>query len=259
MLQKTCISIIVMLMLTSTLSANDSTWVEHEMTFTTSDNLTLHYWLNRPTSTNSTDLIILLPMMGQTHKSYGQFIEALGRQLDLGTETSSYPFIVSFDLRGHGKSTTVDSVQLNYRNMTPEDFAKLPQDIAEATISLLQNKEIGLSIDSIIVVGASIGANTTAILSRKLDRIKSMVLLSAGENYRGLRPAEAIRKYNGKILMYAGKQDNYSAVSTRELGRLNKNCKVVILDTADHGTRIINNDPDAMKQMIRWILSESTR
>ena len=82
-------------------------------------------------------------------------------------------------------------------------------------------------------------------------------MLSPGENYRNLIPGESVEKYWSDILIFTAKEDTYSASSSQKLASFNESsCTLQIFDGADHGTDIINNNPEAMKALVDWLLSD---
>lgn len=170
-------------------------------------------------------------------------LTAISRRAD--SVNFSLPNWQIFDLRGHGASVDRGKVKLDYQTMTESDFIKYPQDISGA----LKGKT-GLT-----VIGASVGANTAAMLTEQMSGIDQLVLLSPGMNYRGLEPADAIMTFKGKILLVASSGDEYSYNSVREMASLNPDhCTLMIFEGDAHGTDIINDNPAAMRALVDWLL-----
>ncbi len=68
------------------------------------------------------------------------------------------------------------------------------------------------------MAGASIGANLAILLAAGDPTVRSLVLLSPGIDYRGLRPEAAMKKYGERpALLVASQEDNYAANSARQL------------------------------------------
>jgi pimeloyl-ACP methyl ester carboxylesterase len=72
----------------------------------------------------------------------------------------------------------------------------------------------GLTGDGVILVGASVGANVVAVYAVNDSRVKDIVLLSAGDDYQGIQPMNAIRAYTGGILFVAYNGDDIAHESS---------------------------------------------
>jgi pimeloyl-ACP methyl ester carboxylesterase len=187
-------------------------------------------------------------MMGHTTDSYyllKDSLAAISRRID--SVHFTLPTWRIFDLRGHGCSVRRGKSTLNYESMSDSEFAKYPTDIADAL----------RGTTDLTIIGASIGANTAALLTTEMPSIKRIILLSPGLNYKGLEPADAIMTFKGEVLLVASSGDEYSYKSVREMASLNPDhCTLMIFDGDAHGTDIINDNPAAMRALIDWILKK---
>lgn len=205
----------------------------------------------------STPLWVLLPMMGHDHLSYAEFREEVWVELRTDTLTPALrrPYVLSPDLRGHGKSVAKGDDTLSYETMPEAEFAKYPADVMRAIESVVADEDHQVSGDSIYVVGASIGANTAALLTESRPGIKRIALLSPGLDYRGLRPYDALADFDGEALIYACEGDEYAAESARKLASIAPDrFELHIYPGTDHGTDIINNNKEAMELLVQWLL-----
>ncbi len=219
------------------------------------DSLKLTAWLMRDTTVKNEPLIILLHQMGQTHESYQYFIDALAKYVAQDTLHRAMPTIISFDLRGHGKSTFRRKDTLAAASMANSEFVKMPGDIKHLLTTLKQDPDLGVDTTNVIVIGASIGANTAAMLTEQMSGIRKVALLSPGKSYHGLEPGRAIENYRGKVLIYCSWDDVYSKESSEFLQNLNKTGSTLErFGGSDHGTEIINGNPKAMHELIDWIM-----
>lgn len=228
-----------------------------EQQFTTSDGLTLSAWFASPESDKKAPLVLLLHMLSKTHDSYAPFLDALHKyiQADSTNKNKTLPYILNFDLRGHGKSTTIGDSTFHYRDMSKADFKKIPNDVSRMVLHILADSSLNVDSDNIMIIGASIGANSAVMLTELLPGVSKVIMLSPGENYRGLKPSSAVKSFKGIMLIYTGTEDEYSAISSQKLVDLNKkNCTLRTFKGKDHGTHIINNDPKAMQQLLEWLL-----
>jgi len=225
---------------------------------TTADNLVLQGWLT-PSPHGEGPLWVLLPMMGHTHTSYNPFIKALYERFKTPDSTrtlKTIPHILALDLRGHGESTKLGDVTITYRDMEPEDFAPFPEDVALMVSTVLKDKSLKIDPGKTVIIGASIGANTSVMAAQLIKGVAGAVMLSPGESYRLLEPADALTAFGGKALILAAADDVYSKTSSEKLAALKpKNCTLKIFAGPYHGTDLIDNDAEAMKLMIDWLVS----
>ena len=143
---------------------------QDELVYRTKDGLEFHGWITRPLHAQKAPLILALPMRGSTHASFEKFVQSM-RSIK-SDSTWSQPYIVAFDLRGHGESTTLGSGTVSYRDMNQDEYQKIPNDVAEFTGWLLKDTTFKIDTTRMIVVGASIGANSAGILSGILPHLK---------------------------------------------------------------------------------------
>lgn len=227
--------------------------IAQETTITTGDGLELHAWFHPNPQDEKAPLILLLPMRSMTHESYQLFIDSLTWRL---TSNNSHPlpYLLSFDLRGHGASTSAGEKKLSYSSMSEEEYARIPGDVRDLATKFISDKSYNIDTTNVIVIGASIGANTAIQLTQLLPAAKTIVALSPGENYLSLKPQEAAAKFTGRMLIMAGQEDKYSASSSVQLVALNsKRIELEMFASGDHGTSIINNDPAAMTKLLDWL------
>jgi pimeloyl-ACP methyl ester carboxylesterase len=226
-----------------------------EKIFVTDDSLKLWAELLRDTTTSTEPLVILLHMLGRNHESYEPFIEALQKFVEKDSLHRPLPTILNLDLRGHGASIVKAAQTLSYKTMQDAEFKKIPGDVRQFVESMLPDPTLGVDTNNIIVIGASIGANSAAILTDLMPGIKRVVLLSPGKSYHSLEPADAIAKFKGEILIYASKGDAYAAESSEFFAGLNKGHTTLWWHADDaHGTDIVNFDKEAMAKLVDWIM-----
>ena len=220
---------------------------------TLTDGLIMHIWVYPSVGKKPAPLMLLLPMMAHTHKSYDPFIDALYQRTH-SDSTYQVPTIMNFDLRGHGLSTDAKEKNYSYNSMTKAEFKMLPGDIKEAVAHILADSAQKLDGKDITIVGASIGANTAIMTTQLISGITKVVMLSPGENYRDLIPGKSVEQFQGQMLIFAGVEDSYSAGSSRKLAELNPtHSQLMVFEGPDHGTDIINNSDKAMQSLVDWL------
>ncbi|UCG62810.1 MAG: alpha/beta fold hydrolase [Candidatus Zixiibacteriota bacterium] len=262
-MKSTLISITVFLFAFSSIAVSQKTVVTtkihgQEYSLATADGLKLYAWLT-PSPHENAPLVVLLPMMGNTHHSYSPFIKAVFERFKTPDSTrtmQAIPHFLSLDLRGHGQSTQMGEKTLNYRMMEPEDFAPYPSDVKAMIEKVLGDKKVSIDRQNIIIIGASIGANSSVMAAETLTSVKKVVMLSPGESYRQLEPGPSLAKFAGEVLILAGMDDAYSKTSSEKLAALKKSgCTLKTYPGPYHGTDLIDNSPEAMKLLIDWLVN----
>ncbi|MBV9079670.1 MAG: alpha/beta fold hydrolase [Elusimicrobia bacterium] len=128
---------------------------------------------------------------------------------------------LAYDARGHGESAV---------SRTPNgeaDYASLGQpgpgsrwermiDDVGAAIKFVQD-DAKVERSSIVVVGASMGANVVARYAALAAPVKGIVLLSPGLDFVGFKPKPEMPKIHCPILLIAARADVYSYQSCLEL------------------------------------------
>ncbi|MBI2133997.1 alpha/beta fold hydrolase [Candidatus Woesearchaeota archaeon] len=188
---------------------------------------------------NSSKSILLLHMLGRDRHDY----DALAQKLQAQGFSA-----LSIDSRGHGKSTTKQGKTENADSFTEQDFRNMALDV-EAAKEYLDKR--GKTMTAI--VGASIGANTAIKYASGDSGIKTVVLLSPGENYRGVIITEPANNFDRPALVIASGEDAYSVKSSKNIS--NPKIKLKMLNNKGHGTDMLDNDTS--KIIIDWIMQNS--
>jgi pimeloyl-ACP methyl ester carboxylesterase len=153
---------------------------------------------------------------------------------------------LAIDLRGHGASGPLPG-GADLQQLTP-----MIADLKAARLFLASRREAAPS--RIGVAGASIGANLAILLAASDPAVRSLVLLSPGIDYRGLRPEAALKKYGDRpAMLVASQEDSYSANSARELTKSGPGIRDLrILNGAGHGTNMLLRQPDLVGAVVDW-------
>jgi len=171
--------------------------------------------------------VVLLHMLDKNRHDW----DAFGRQL----QSLGY-HVVSVDLRGHGES------DLTWKDFSPKEFNDMVLDAKAAQQYL--GKDVA-------VIGASIGANI-ALNFASDDSVKTVVLMSPGLEYKGVKSEESIENLDKPVLIIAAEGDTYAADSSRKLHSLNSNAELKIYDGKEHGTGLFGKT-DVDNVMIQWL------
>ena len=224
--------ITILLVLTSCIKEEQAgTIVQKKITLTTSDEITIKADFF-PEKTNKA--VVLLHMYQNKKESWDFFIDSLRKE--------GYN-VLAIDFRGHGES------DLNVEEFTEEDFNNMILDVEAAFDYLRNNNVIHISI-----IGASIGANTGLNFAAEDLRVRNLVLLSPGLDYRGIKTPVSIKNYNRPLLIITGGLDTYSWDSSNNLFDSSPSrIKLQPYETDLHGTELLKNTPEAKTLLIEWM------
>jgi pimeloyl-ACP methyl ester carboxylesterase len=134
----------------------------------------------------SQPMLILVHGIGEDRRSFDTLVTDL--------RAKGYN-VLAYDSRGMGQSTLQDGRYRDWKTFTEQDFKAMVNDIYSAKYYALSNF---MSAPKVGIIGGSIGANealTFACQTGASDN-KALVLLSAGENYRGIQSAPAVTALN---------------------------------------------------------------
>lgn len=107
-------------------------------------------------------------------------------------------------------------------------------------------------IEDIAVIDESIGANTALNFAVK-EKVKTIILLSSGEDYRGIKTFESAKQVKVPVLLIVGKKDLYSYESSEKINRLiNYKKQLKIYDVKEHGTQLFEVSA-AEKIILEWL------
>jgi len=160
--------------------------------------------------------------------------------------------VLSFDLRGHGKSRGAGAARVSYRSFDGDAWRRAEPDIGEAKKALIAR---GVSPREIGIVGASIGANLATRYAASDPDIAALVLLSPGESYRDVQLLPAIDGYGERpILAMAAEGDSYAAETARAVkDRAADHCEVRLYKGTAHGTDLLAAHGAASGQILLWL------
>jgi len=206
-----------------------------EVTFRTDDGVTIAGSLYLPAHPGPA--VILLHAISRTRDDWSQ----------VATRLADAGFVaLSIDLRGHGASGPLpEGTDLN-------DLNRMVNDVKAARAFLASRREV--SPNRIGIAGASIGANLAILYAAGDPAVRSIALLSAGIDYRGLRPEAALKKYGDRpAWLVASQEDNYAANSARQLAGSGPGVRDLrIVNGAGHGTTMLTRQPELAGAILDW-------
>jgi alpha-beta hydrolase superfamily lysophospholipase len=214
-------------------TTNSKEATEEKVSFPTDDKVLIAgtYYSPSPSSKNTSaaDAIILLHMLGRDRNDWNTFASTL-------SNSSNGYTVLSIDLRGHGQSVNQNGKVISFQSFTPDDFNKMALDVKAAKQFLVTQK--GINSNNIAIVGASIGANIALKYAVLDPSIKTIVLLSPGLDYKGVRTSDAITKFTNPIYIATSGKDPIAGSDPQTLcNAINCGNKLkVYQDSNSHGT-----------------------
>ncbi len=197
---------------------------------TTEDSVKIAYNFQKADSSKG---VILIHMLGRDKSTWNNFISKL----------KDYN-VIAIDLRGHGSS------DLNYNSFSDSDYNNMIKDVKAAKLFL---KEKG--INQIAIIGASIGANTALNYAVTDSDIKTVVLLSPGLEYHGVKTSDSIKKLKVPVLIVVSQEDSYAYQSSVELNNKAISKKELkVYNNKGHGTNMFSGT-DLNKVILDWLAS----
>jgi len=192
----------------------------HDFFLTTSDGWGISAFEVEPSQSNGVAFVLLHELSG-SKEDYKNFAF---------TAAEKGFHVVAIDLRGHGKS----NLPLSFDFFSTSDFSKMPLDARAAVDYAFSTGD-----KQVVLIGASIGANAALQEAADDARVKKIVLLSPGLNYRGLEAGVATKSFEGSALLIASKGDSYSHQSAKRLAELSSNYVFLEYDGSLHGTALL--------------------
>jgi len=212
------------------------------MTLETSDKVKIAYdWYP---AEKPAGYLLLIHMMPATKDSWRGFAGEMQR--------AGYASL-AIDLRGHGES---DGGPEGYKNFSDAEHQKSIWDLDAGVKFLIEQ---GAKPDRITLIGASIGANLALWYLVEHPQIKCAVLLSAGENYRGIAAVPFAKKLSlgQRLLLIASRDDVRSggdvASFNEEFAKsvpAKAEAKLIIYETGGHGTELLGEATPEIKKFI---------
>lgn len=160
--------------------------------------------------------------------------------------------VLSFDVRGFGESVMKNNARVAFTSFTEKDFQHVARDILSA--------QKFLQVERVIVVGASIGANAALHFGVLSPSAAGLVLLSPGENFKGIDTFSAAQKNTVPFLVVSSVEDQYSNESSQRIFDLSplSDKKILSLENAGHGTDMFLRDASLAKMVLDWLDGHSS-
>lgn len=149
--------------------------------------------------------ILLLHMRGKDKSSWGALPAKL---VDEGFA------VLSIDLRGHGETLDPQGRSLPLNSLDDSDYQNMLFDVAAGHDYLAQQS--GVDPERLGIIGASIGANLGLMYCSKDRRVRTVVALSPGVNYKSLEPLPAMDGVDKRAIYLVASSDDLPSVEACE-------------------------------------------
>ncbi|VVB73913.1 2-succinyl-6-hydroxy-2,4-cyclohexadiene-1-carboxylate synthase [uncultured archaeon] len=178
--------------------------------------------------------VILLPMLGRTKDTLSDLASSL--------HPAGYKCL-ALDPRGHGRS------QMNWQSFTSHDLNNTANDIRAAKDYLSAHGSKKVSI-----IGASIGANLALNYAVTDSEVRTVVMLSPGLDYRGVKTNLTAQEMRRPFLIIVSKEDDYSYKSALQIDRLSgsEDTRLDVHEGLGHGTEMFK-DRKLLKTIREWL------
>lgn len=177
--------------------------------------------------------VVLLHMMRRSKADWDGFAQRLQRE---GIAS------IAIDLRGHGESAG------DLGAFQDQDFKNMKFD-AQAAVSFLRTNGKA----KIMVMGASIGANTALVAADEDRDIMGAVLLAPGADYLGVVTLDVARRFERPILVVLSKDDVYYETGQEVWKAMTGAQKVLkVYEKGGHGTWLFGTT-DLEDVLVDWL------
>ena len=140
-------------------------------------------------------VVILLHELGGTREDYKNFLKRL--------ENEEFGYL-AFDLRGHGKSTSLGNFADFKKTGTDNEFNQMVRDV-EGAIKFLNSKNY--QTEDVFIIGAGLGANVAAKAVGLNPQIAGLGLLTPGLKTRDVLSMGGIKMYKNPVMIAVGSID----------------------------------------------------
>ncbi|MCC7477656.1 alpha/beta fold hydrolase [bacterium] len=166
--------------------------------------------------------------------------------------------VLALDLRGHGESLDSFGRPLPLQSMQDSDYQNMIFDLGAGHDFLAA--QAGVDPERLAIIGASIGANLGLIYCAGDRRVRTVVALSPGMNYRSLEPLGYMDGVDKRaIYLVAAKGDRTSADACEKLARSGNQegvKSVRLFEGAAHGTDLFTEHPGFDDTIVTgWLLN----
>lgn len=165
--------------------------------------------------------------------------------------------MLSFDLRGHGKSTSASGKeQLTWSDLKDDDMPKLVTDVHAAMRYGLEQSNG--KAPGVVLIGSSLGAALVAAAAGQEAKVTALAVISPGASIQGqgiYRPFAEVRQLPSFIA--CAKDDNVCKDPHDALGRMGKEAATVkAYEGGAHGAgALLRAEPALGEDLEAWLMT----
>lgn len=229
---------------TTTSAAHADAQPAREVSFTTSDGVTIHGTL-RPGAQPDAPAVVLVHQLASTRAEWAPLIDRLALERSLTT--------LAIDMRGHGESTVGPSGPLDATTFDAAAWAGTRLDVV-AAVAWLASDASGVHPRAFAGVGSSIGASAVVAAAAEEPRLGTLVLLSPGRAYHGfdaIGPAGQLQ--SPSILAIVAREETDNVNTAQFFARLG-GTEPMIVEGDAHGVLLFAAAPrtlDRAEELLR--------
>lgn len=206
----------------------------NEVTFKTADNWTIHADFISPP--NASKAVILLHQRNGSAADWKLLVDKI---TPLGIAS------LALDLRGAGRSTG------------PQNGDDAPWDVtADIDAARKFLDEHGFKGKPVVLAGASYGANNALIYAAAHPGLAGVALLSPGEDYHGLKIADAAKQYHGPLLLLSAEGDTITGRGPQIIKESTSVSAGMGVDGDAHGTQMLKEHEQALQFLVNFLRSD---
>jgi dienelactone hydrolase len=166
--------------------------------------------------------------------------------------------VLAIDLRGHGETLDPSGRAIGLNNLQDIDYQNMLFDVAAGHEFLAAQK--GVDPERVGIIGASIGANLGLIYCARDRRVRTVVALSPGLDYKSLKPMDSMDAVDKRaIYLVACKNDTAAVQACQSLSKSGDPDgvkSVRLFDGSAHGTDLFAAQPGFDDTIVGgWLLN----
>lgn len=219
--------------------------VTRELELKSADGLVVHGTYHAPCKVEHPPIVVLAHQMCQTRAEWSDKAHDWVGALDArGIAT------LAIDLRGHGASTAWpdgSTHDLCKERGDDDAAARFPAMVDDVAAALAWVEAQGRA--KVVVVGASIGANSALVAGGRDSHVVLAIALSPGVDYMGIHPGAAIGTLGARAVLYAADDDKRSAAAVRTFAGETKAASTKVFADGGHANAIVAAHPELLGEL----------
>ena len=154
-----------------------------------------------------------------------------------------------FALKARSVGFATLAIDLNWSAINEEAY----KSRVEEAVKLLESK--GFEREDVMLAGASIGANVALSYAAEHQQVRAVVLMSPGEDYRGIESLPAAQAYQKPVFVVVSGEDSYSLDGSQRIHALSRESDLLVVEEAGHGTNMFSSSKagEVEQAILAWL------